>query len=102
MYTVIPEVTIEVNWNIMMEDQIDMATLTCNVVRGNPMEYSYEWTFNGTELNSNISRLILTNFTINQTGTYYCSVTNEAGTGTGNVTLTYGDESTCEFIMETY
>ncbi len=103
MYTVIPEVTIEVNWNIEMEDQIDMATLTCNVVRGNPMEYGYEWTFNGTELiNSNTSRLILTNFTINQTGTYYCSVTNEAGTGTGNVTLTSGDESTCEFIMETY
>ncbi len=102
MYTVIPEVKVEVNSINEKEDQIDTVTLTCNVVRGNPMEYSYEWTFNGTELNSNTSRLFLTNFTINQTGTYFCSVTNEAGTGTGNYTLPHGEESTCEFIIETY
>ncbi len=49
--------------------------LICNVLRGNPMDYSYEWTFNGTKLNSNNSHLIVTNFTIEQTGKYFCSVT---------------------------
>ena len=101
--TVIPEVKVEVKTYNSMKDQIDTVTLTCNVVKGNPMDYIYEWIFNnGTTLNSNTSHLILTNFTINQTGTYFCSVTNEAGTGTGNYTLTYGEESTCEFIMETF
>ena len=63
--------------------------LICNIVRGNPMDYSYEWTFNGTEYNRNNSHLILKNLTIEQTGTYFCSVTNEVGTGTGNATLVY-------------
>ena len=53
------------------------------------MDYSYEWTFNGTEYNRNNSHLILKNLTIEQTGTYFCSVTNEVGTGTGNATLVY-------------
>ncbi len=48
------------------------------------MDYSYEWTFDGTKLNSNNSHLIVTNFTIEQTGTYFCSVTNEVRTGIGN------------------
>ena len=55
------------------------------------MDYSYEWTFNGTEYNRNNSHLILKNLTIEQTGTYFCSVTNEVGTGTGNATLLYKD-----------
>ncbi len=47
------------------------------------MDYSYEWTFNGTELNSNNSRLILIYLIIDQTGTYFCSASNGGGGGAG-------------------
>ncbi len=87
IYVVIPEVRVEVISNNNTENKT--VILICNIVRGNPMDYSYEWTFNGTELNSNNSRLILINLTIEQTGTYFCSVTNEVGTGTGNTTVVY-------------
>ena len=82
---------------VKRSNSIDGNTeLVCTVLRGNPMVYSFTWTFNnGTDsidLNSNSSVLMLTNFTSEQFGTYSCMVSNVAGTGKGNATIMNNDE----------
>ena len=65
-------------------------TLTCTVSRTNPeTDGNYAWTSpSGTETNRTSNTLDVTFSTIQDLGTYTCSVTNTAGaTGTGSLTI---------------
>ena len=73
----------------------DNTTLHCKVVRGNPMNYKYLWTHKSTIYDTSIllnsaQNLTLNNIVENKTGTYFCTVENEAGNGTGNISISYG------------
>ncbi len=73
------------------------TTLSCNVTRTNPgIAGAYIWRNEnaGTTLFEQSNNLMVTFSTVNNFGTYSCTVTNSAGeVGTGNVTITQG----CKF-----
>ena len=89
-----PQVVVDIN-QINSSDG-NMIKMTCTVLRGNPMIYTFSWTFdNGTDsvyLDCTLSVLIFTKFTSKQFGTYSCIVSNGAGTGIGNATIINSDE----------
>ena len=66
--------------------------LTCNVVRGNPMDYTYVWTDRDTmtRLPESTSILNLNDVTEENLGTYECAVRNVAGTGMDSITIELG------------
>ena len=73
----------------------DNTTLHCKVVRGNPMNYKYHWTHMSTTNDNSVllastQNLTLSDIIENETGTYFCTVENEAGNGTGNLSISYG------------
>jgi len=70
-----------------------MVTLTCTVLQGNPMSYSYRWMHNGTTINSistgsTTSTLTLNSIRAEDFGDYLCSVSNGIQPdGADNLTL---------------
>ena len=73
----------------------DNITLHCKVVRGNPKNYKYDCTHMSTTNDTSILLSSTQNLTLNdiiesETGTYFCTVENEAGNGTGNISISYG------------
>jgi hypothetical protein len=68
------------------------ATLTCDVLVANPMNYTYSWTHEGIPLpGEDNDTLILTSFSVDDVGTYSCTV-EAVGTGMSNVTINLGGE----------
>ena len=70
-------------------------TLTCTGNRGHPMDYSFEWYHNGTLINSksvmlNSTTLNLQSIMMTDLGTYMCNVTNDAGSGIANISISLG------------
>ena len=66
--------------------------LTCNIVRGNPMDYTYVWTDRDTmtRLSETSSTLNLNDVNEESLGTYECAVSNVAGTGMDSITIKVG------------
>jgi len=73
----------------------DIITLRCEVVRGNPKNYSFMWKFmdtaigNNTTVDNNSSTLTIENFAEADSGIYNCSAMNHVGTGKGSVIVNY-------------
>ena len=70
-------------------------TLTCAVNIGHPMNYSFEWYHNDTLINSksvmlNSTTLNLQSIMMTDLGTYMCNVTNDAGSGIANISISLG------------
>ncbi len=73
----------------------DNITLTCLVIRGNPMNYKFEWFHEGfssatTSTMDSFNNLNYPSFKDNDVGMYTCSVTNgigSAATSSLNITL---------------
>jgi len=91
-HTVIPEVSLTADRVRIIAGRD--VTLTCNVTRGNPMEYTYEWTNvdSGTKLTETSAALTIMGFNIAEV-TYRCQVTNDVGTGTDTITIGLGGQS---------
>ena len=68
----------------------DAITIECTVLRGNPSNYSYNITNVDTGNTTLDSFLLLTNIQQADLGSYHCDVTNEAGTGSANLTIEQG------------
>jgi len=74
----------------------DNITLTCSVIRGNPMSYTYQWFFeaNSVMMTSTMDSSNTLNYPSieeDDVGLYTCSVTNGIGfAGTSSLTLTLG------------
>ncbi len=83
---VIPEV--EINTTDTLVGIGNDVTITCFVLRGNPSIYMYTITNVNTGSTTTGSTLVLTDIQIADVGTYRCDVTNDAGTGTSNNTVT--------------
>ncbi len=83
-YIVIPVVEVSVHYIGEIT-----AILSCTVVRGNPSDYNYKWIFNSEEnvISGNL-QLIVTNFSVEKSGTYFCHVNNQVGTGIGRAVVT--------------
>ena len=86
--TVIPEVEITANFTRVNlgEDLI----LTCSVSRGNPTNYVYNIVHIDTTTTSTGPTRMLTGIQESDLGTYRCDVTNDAGTGSANITIERG------------
>ena len=84
---VVPEVNITANHDRV--DALNPATLTCSVIRGSPMIYSYRWFYEGSVI-SNETSAILTG--VGRFGTYMCKVTNEVGVGMDIIFLNFSGE----------
>ena len=65
------------------------VTITCSVLRGDPSSYSFSIIHNDSVISFN-STHTLTNIQATDLGTYYCGVTNDAGTGSARVTIKQG------------
>ncbi len=93
IFVVSPEV--EVSANIERVAVGDSVTLTCSVIRGNPMNYVFEWSHEGvsvvtTSTMDSFNNLNYPSIKDNDVGMYTCSVTNgigSAATSTLNITL---------------
>lgn len=70
-------------------DASNLANLTCSVIRGSPMIYSYTWSHEGRVILNETSN-ILTG--VGRPGTYMCEVTNEVGVGMDNIFLNFTGE----------
>ena len=68
----------------------DDIQITCSVLRGNPANYVYSITHVDTGSTTSDSTLTLTDIQVGDLGTYHCDVTNDAGTGSANVTIEQG------------
>ena len=64
--------------------------ITCSVLRGNPANYVYSITHTDIGITTPDSTLTLTDIQVGDLGTYCCDVTNDAGTGSANVTIEQG------------
>ena len=73
----------------------DMLILRCEVVKGNPMNYTFEWEFMNTTASGKVTKqtsystLTIENFIEDNSGTYNCSATNEVGTGEDSIRVDY-------------
>ncbi len=72
----------------------DNVIITCSVQRGNPSNYNYTITNINTGNTTTGPTFTLTGIEITDVGTYRCDVTNIAGTGSTNVTIELGGETT--------
>ena len=91
------------------------ATLLCSIARGNPTNYTYSWTHEGTPVTretyptftfffnswngdgnpisgETYATLGIPFFSVGEVGTYSCEVTNDVGTGMDSITLELGGE----------
>ena len=68
----------------------DDVTIDCSVLRGNPMNYSYSITHVDSGNITLDSFLTFVDIQVADLGTYRCDVTNDAGTGSANVTIEQG------------
>ncbi len=68
------------------------VSLFCNVTRANPsVDFTYVWRMvSSLTLPDETNTLVLSNITANQFGTYSCEVTNDAGTGSGTLSIEQG------------
>ena len=69
------------------------TTLTCNVTRANPTDYTtFTWTHNNssTDFPETSNTLTLSPVRESDLGVYHCRVTNSAGTGSGIFNLAVG------------
>ena len=68
--------------------------LTCTVIRGNPMTYTYSWSLDGNVLpGENSFILSITSFSMGDVGTYRCDVRNSDGVeGVGMDSIAIGCE----------
>ena len=72
----------------------DIVHLRCEVVRGNPMNYTFEWKFMNTTpsifmTQTSHSILTINNFSEENSGTYNCSAKNIVGTGEDSIQVDY-------------
>ena len=87
--TVIP--VIEITASLPVLRLGDSITLSCNVTRANPTEYStFTWTHDSTALPETGNTLTLSTVRESDLGMYRCEVTNSAGTGSGTFNLAEG------------
>lgn len=89
-----PEVDVTVpNFGVHQGDDV---TLTCNVIKGNPMVYTYTWIHLDTStVFTTGASLSLPSISFSQLGTYRCDVRNSIGVGRDSVTIEIG----CEFML---
>ena len=85
---VIPEVEITATFTrVKLGENL---TLTCSVIRGNPTIYNYSVVHINTTTTTSEPTRILTGIQVSDLGTYRCDVTNDAGTGSANITIELG------------
>ena len=75
-------------------------TLTCSVIRGNLTIYSYSIVHIDTMTTTNEPTRMLSGIQESDLGTYRCDVTNDAGTGSANITIELGGIYTCRSVSE--
>ena len=95
---VVPEVVINSSRTIVKAG-VDDITIECFVLRGNPSNYSYNLTNIRTGIMIQDSFLALHDINETDLGTYRCDVTNDAGTGSANVTIREGGKSLINIII---
>ncbi len=68
------------------------VSLFCNVTRANPsVDFTYVWRMvSGPTLPDETNTLVLFDIEANQFGTYSCEVINDAGNGTGTLSIQQG------------
>ena len=92
-FLVVPEVVVTADrYRVNAGDSV---TLFCNVIRSNPMGYTYSWNLNGNTLGQTSNSLNLSSFGVADVGIYNCLVTNEFGTGRNGSRIDLGGEKLC-------
>ena len=69
--------------------------LNCSVIRGNPTNYNYSIVHIDTMTTTTGPTRMLTGIQESDLGTYRCDVSNDAGTGSANITIELGGIYTC-------
>ncbi len=92
-----PLATVEPKVEIAATPQARIAlgqsvSLFCNVTRANPsVNLTYVWRMvSGPTLPDETNTLVLFDIEANQFGTYSCEVTNDAGSGSGTLSIEQG------------
>ena len=93
IYPVIPEV--EITAAFTRVNLGENLTLTCSVIRGNPTNYIYSIVHIDSMATTTEPTRMLTGIQESDLGTYCCDVTNDAGTGSANVTIVLGGIYIC-------
>ena len=93
IYPVIPEV--EITAAFTRVNLGENLTLTCSVIRGNPTNYIYSIVHIDTMTTTTGPTRMLTGIQESDLGTYRCDVTNDAGTGSANITIELGGIYIC-------
>ena len=88
IYPVIPEV--EITAAFTRVNFGENLTLTCSVIRGNPTNYIYSIVHIDSMTTTAGPTRLLTGIQESDLGTYRCDVTNDAGTGSANITIELG------------
>ncbi len=86
----------------------DSVTLTCSVIRGNPMNYMFEWSHEGvsvatTSTMDSFNNLNYPSIKDTEVGSYRCSVTNGIGSAaTSSLNITLGGMYVTQYLHSMY
>ena len=81
----------------------DSLTLTCTVVRGNPMIYTFNWHHEGSTISTKTSSESSSTLNIlvehvQNSGVYVCAANNSIGPGVANITIVLIGKCFCGYF----